>query len=118
MNRLEAARRLYERLNEVAAAARYLNLFDRDVEVRVGEEAICLSVRGGRLSVRAGQAAQPDRSVLLAEPAAWDAVVAARTGFADAGGGIGGSIRCIEGRGSWDDMSWVGILTRLAQEAR
>lgn len=117
-NRVGAASRLYGRLNEVPQAQRYLTLFDRDVEVQVGAESICLHVQDGRIDVRSGAALQPERSVLVADAEAWDAVVAGRMGFAAAGGGIGGRLRCVAGQGSWDDLSWVGILTRLAQENR
>lgn len=119
MSLLARTRRFYGRLNRIPAARRYLELLDRDVEVRLPGEVVCISVRRGRLTVRPGPARQPDRTVIATDAETWQKLISSTLRFSDTGGGLGGGpSRVVEGKGSWTDMSWLGILTRLAQEHR
>lgn len=115
---LEQTQRLYQVLNDLEAARPYLQMKNRDVEVRVEDETICIRVRDGRIEVDGGTVASGDFSVLQSTREVWDQLTRSRLGFTEAGGGMGGKLYCIDGYGSYTDMSWFGILTRLAQENR
>jgi len=115
----ELGKQFYERLNTVPAAARYLGMFDRSVEMRLsGVPFLHFTVRQGKLTVGTGQAPKGEMSVFDADAGTWEQIFHGQVGFYDAGGGFAKSLRRVGGLATYPDVSWVGILTRLAQENR
>ena len=114
----EQTKSFFENLNRVGAAKPYLALLDRDIEIRAGDQQFCISVSDGQLRVTRGEKQSGSYSVVQTTPEVWDRLTRSRLGYTEAGGGMGGDLRCIDGSGSYTDMSWLGILTRLAQENR
>ena len=116
---VELARAFYERLNGLPEAAQYLRMFNRSVEFRSsGEPAFHFTVQDGRLTVGAGAAPAGEMSALRADPETLLALLTGRVSFYEAGGGYAKNLRCTGGISYYPDISWVGILTRLAQEHR
>lgn len=119
-NLIVRARQFFERLNEVPEAARYLRLWDRCAEFRVaGGPTFHFEVSGGRLRVLPGACpAGATGSVLATDAGSLDEILRGRLSFTAAGAGQVGRLRCVGGQASFPDLSWVGVLTRLAQENR
>jgi hypothetical protein len=116
---LELGKSFYEHLNTVPAAERYLRMFNRSVEFRMaGRPVFHYTVRDGKLSAAAGAAAAGEMSALQADAATWESIFRGQLSFFDAGAGYAKNLRCVGGISFYPDISWVGILTRLAQESR
>ncbi len=116
---LDLGKAFYEHLNDVPAAQRYLKMFNRSVEFRMaGTPVFHFAVKDGRLSVSPGAAPAGEMSALQSDAATWESIFRGRLGFFDAGAGYAKNLRCVGGISFYPDISWVGILTRLAQESR
>lgn len=123
MTLVEQARDRFERLNQVEAAQRYLGLWDRCIEFRpTGDRpfpTFHAEVSGGRLRVAEGPApAGATCTALQTDGDTLAELLAGRLTFTATGAGQAQRLRCVGGPSSFPDLSWVGILLRLAQENR
>ena len=120
MSLVEWATAFFERLNEVSEAQRYLRLWDRCIEFRLldGPTLHC-QVLDGRLRVGYGPApAGMTTTALQTDSGSLEEMMRGRLTFTETGAGQAGRLRCVGGPSSFPDLSWVGILMRLAQENR